>query len=202
MRIYSIADDAPAFSSNEYLICSGKDAAVVDPSHGLASVLRFLGDGDFRLRYILVTHAHFDHILKIDEYVKNTGAEVIVGEKDKLALSDRRFNLYSAFLGYDGSYTGSARGVKDGDTLPLGDIIVSVYDTPGHTQGSVTYTVPGAAFTGDLMFSGGRYGRCDFPGGDYNKLCTSLAHIKKMPPDTLIYPGHGDNFRLDSYECN
>ena len=199
MRIYSIADDAPAFSSNEYLICSGKDAAVVDPSHGFESVLKFLGDGKFRLKYILVTHAHFDHILKIDEYVKNTGAEVIVGEKDRLALSDRRLNLYSAFLGYDGSYTGPARGVNGGDTLTLGDITISVNDTPGHTRGSVTYMVPGAAFTGDLMFSGGGYGRCDFPGGDYNELRTSLAYIKKMPPDTIIYPGHGGSFRLESY---
>ena len=81
--------------------------------------------------------------------------------------------------------------VEDGDTIKLGSLEIKVLHTPGHTQGGVCYLVDGNLFSGDTIFREA-VGRCDFEGGNFNQIVESIEDkIFTLPPETVIYPGHG-----------
>ena len=181
-----------AFASNTYLLCSGSERAVVDPSVPYS-------DSYGSIKYILLTHAHFDHFLDIDSWVNATGAEVIVSEADRPALSDSYRNCYRVFMGRDGGYFGRARAVSDGDILPLGEDTLTVISAPGHTVGSLIYHSGDAAFVGDLVFAGGGYGRYDLPGGDIDALSDSIERLLSFDNSLVIFCGHGESTTLGEY---
>ena len=95
----SLLSSSVGYASNCYLISSGENYTVVDPSvsYEEASHQRFIKPS--LVKYIILTHAHFDHFLEIDSWVNATGAKVLVGEADRCALSDPVRNCYSMFLG-------------------------------------------------------------------------------------------------------
>ena len=174
------------FSSNTYIIDSGGEVAVIDPSVPYDSSL-FEG----RLKYILLTHSHFDHILDIDSWV-NAGGEVIVSEFERDFLPDPKKNCYALFFAENKGYHGDATCVSDGDTLALGDEVIEVISVPGHTCGSLVYRVGKIGFVGDTVFAGGGYGRFDLPSGNVSELLRSIQQICSFPDDTVLYPGHGE----------
>ena len=177
-----------SYASNSYLVCSENECAVIDPSLPYYSgVLR----GN-KLRYIILTHGHFDHFLEIDSWVKSTGAPVLISNCDKSALSDPFRNCYRMFLGADRGYFGECVSIEDGDSLLIGDEPMRVMACPGHTPGSITLLTDDVAFVGDTVFAGGAYGRYDLPGGDVASLADSIKKICKLPEDTVVYPGHGE----------
>ena len=82
--------------------------------------------------------------------------------------------------------------VEDGDTIQLGSLEIKVLHTPGHTQGGVCYLVDGNLFSGDTIFREA-VGRCDLEGGNFNQIVESIEDkIFTLPPETVIYPGHGN----------
>lgn len=174
-----------AFASNTYVILSGEECAVIDPTVPYSKQLF-----PKKVKYVLLTHAHFDHILEIDSWALS-GAEVIISEKELTALSDPYRNCYRLFLGEERGYFGKAHGVSEGDILPLGDTEISVMELPGHTVGSVAYICGDAVFVGDTVFDGGGYGRWDLPSGDYSTLLSSIDRVLLLPDSKLLYPGHG-----------
>ena len=184
-----------SFQSNTYLISSGISYAVIDPSVPYDSSL-FEGE----LRYILLTHAHFDHMLDIDSWVCATGAEVILSIDELPALADPLRNCYKLFDGSERGYFGAARGVKDGEALPLGDTEIKVVACPGHTVGSVSYVCDGHAFVGDTVFEGRGYGRVDLPTGDMRQLVDSIRRLLTLPDDTILLPGHGGSTTVKEYK--
>ena len=195
IEIKKLKATAP-YASNTYLISSGNECAVIDPS---APYSEEALEGKM-LRYILLTHGHFDHFLEIDSWVSATGAEVIISEYDLDALSDSYKNCYSIFLYQDKGYNGDARAVRVGDTLTLGDDTIEIEEYPGHTVGSLVYTVGKSAFVGDVAFAGGGYGRCDLPGGNTRSMISSLKKIITLDDDTVLYPGHGDSTTVSEYK--
>lgn len=183
------------FGSNTYVLISDSEAAVIDPSVEYDKIKSELGD-KVKVKYIILTHAHFDHMLKIDSWVNNTDAEVIVGRGDRLGLTDGNLNCYRTFFGDDKGYYGAYTTVSEGDTLQIGSTVLSVIETPGHTQGSISLFSGDCLFVGDLLFAGGGIGRTDLPGGDYVKLAMSIRKILKLPVGTMIYSGHGKAHEL------
>ncbi len=184
------------YASNTYLISSGDECAVIDPSAPYSDDIL---EGRV-LKYILLTHGHFDHFLEIDSWVSATSAKVIISVKDADALSDSYKNCYSIFLYQNKGYEGDVRVVKSGDTLTLGNESILVEEYPGHTAGSVVYTVGKSAFVGDVAFAGGGYGRCDLPSGNTNSMRLSLKKIIALDDDTVLYPGHGDSTTISEYK--
>lgn len=184
------------YASNSYLISSGNECAVIDPS---APFVPEQLEGK-ELKYILLTHGHFDHFLEIDSWVSGTNAKVIISKNDREALVDSHKNCYSLFLYKDHGYYGEVSTVSEGDTLPLGDECIVVSEYPGHTVGSVIYTVVKDAFVGDVAFAGGGYGRFDLPGGNMKALMQSLERIIHLDDDTVLYPGHGDKTTVAEYK--
>ena len=186
--------------SNAYLIVSGSEAAIVDPSIPFEQVKSALGDAS--LRYVLLTHCHFDHILKVSEYVEQTGAEVIIGESDRAGLSSPITNCYRLFFGIDDGYFGRVTGVSGGYRLAIGDEEIKVISTPGHTAGGVCYLTDGALFAGDTVFAGGGYGRCDLPGGDAPTLFASISRLCELPDGLVVYAGHGEDTTTEEIKRN
>ncbi len=182
-----------AFSSNTFLITSNGEAAVVDPSSPYREEYG-------RVKYVLLTHAHFDHMLDISSWAELGGATVVVSELDKPALSDSYKNCSSFFAMGSLIYDGEVKTVRDGDNLTLGDETVEILSVPGHTPGSLIYKLGDIAFVGDLAFAGGGFGRVDLPGGDYESLKSSIQRLFTLNHETLLLTGHGESIRLCDYK--
>ena len=90
------------------------------------------------------------------------------------------------------------RYYQEGDTLPLGGLTIRVLETPGHSEGSVCLLVEGqhVLFAGDTLFRCS-CGRCDFPGGDYRKMLSSLARLASLEGDYRVLPGHDRETTMD-----
>ena len=190
------------YGSNCYLISSGGEYAVIDPSADYLSAVKKYPELDGKLKLVLITHTHFDHMLTIDDWSKACGGAVYVGEDDADGLSDSMLNCYLGFLGINQGYYGSYHTLSDGDTLKLGDDEISVIACPGHTKGGVSYKVGDKIFCGDTVFAGGGYGRCDLPGGDIDVLEKTLIRLITHINDGVFYPGHGPTATLEEIVYN
>ena len=191
------------FGSNMYLVASGGECAIIDPSVKVSEILGYLERGNYTLRYIILTHAHFDHICEIDSFVREFPlATVIVGDGDKNMLSDSYLNCYRTFLGADKGYHGEYTSVFDGDVLDLGEERISVIKTPGHTPGSISLLLKDCIFVGDTVFSGGGVGRCDLPGGNFYLLRESLEKLLSLCGELTVYSGHGEAAKLNDIKIN
>ncbi len=183
-------------SANCYIIKDEKsgEGAVIDAGDYNMTLEREILNADIKiLKYIFLTHGHFDHISGVSTLKeKHPDAKVVIGEFDAPLLSNADMSLASAFgLPFTPCYADIK--VKDGDSLKLGETKIKVISTPGHSLGGVVYYVPTEciAFTGDTLFKGG-IGRTDLYGGDTNTLNLSLQKLKRMlPEETVTYSGHG-----------
>lgn len=179
--------------ANCYLIVdeSTGEAAVLDPggsSQQLNTAIQIVGEE--RLRYILLTHGHFDHIGGVSDLLKRTKAKVLIMEEDGEFPSDNNLNLSGPVMGRETEPFPVGRRLHDGDSFVLGKTKFTVIHTPGHTCGSCCFLAGDALFTGDTLMNGG-VGRTDFPTGDYGALSRSLHRLARMPGDYTVYPGHG-----------
>jgi hydroxyacylglutathione hydrolase len=148
------------------------ESVVIDPA---AEAERILGEtGTGKVRYILITHGHRDHIGALEEVRSRTRARVGIHEQDARALrSPPDFFLL------------------DGQTLTFGDLTLKVLHTPGHSPGAVCLLAGKILFSGDTIFPNGP-GNTEIPRGDYGEILKSIhSKIFTLPEDTVIYPGHG-----------
>ncbi len=194
IEIHSLKPVEP-YGSNCYLISSGDEYILIDPSADFNTAISRFPTIMGKIKYILLTHAHFDHILAINSW-EDSGAEVIVGAEDAAALSDSGRNCYLGFLGVDDGYYGSYKTVSDGDVLDFGSDKIEVIGCPGHTPGGVSYKIGDRIFCGDTVFAEGGYGRCDLPGGDIDALEKTLIKLITRVTDGVFYPGHGGTATL------
>ncbi|MBR6807623.1 MAG: MBL fold metallo-hydrolase [Clostridia bacterium] len=178
------------YSSNCYLLASGSEAAVVDPSVETKLILNALDNAGLRLKYILLTHGHFDHMHTLDELRSATGAEVMVHTDDSETLTNSALSLFTYFGYPETVFQPASVLLSDGDSIKLGDEEITVIHTPGHTPGCVCYVTSSGIITGDTLFdmSVGRY---DFPRSNGVKLRESIKRLYENYPAERIYPGHG-----------
>ena len=188
-KIYTYAP-TEYFGSNTFLIDCDGEYAIVDPSIEYLELTELCGIAQPEIKYVLLTHSHFDHFLFIDSYVE-MGAEVVIGGQDAQGLSDSYLNCYSLFRGIDKGYSGNYIAADENTVLPLGRKEINVINTPGHTRGSVSYLLGDSLFVGDTVFDGGGYGRCDLPGGNFEALQSSISRIMCLPDNIRLYCGHG-----------
>jgi glyoxylase-like metal-dependent hydrolase (beta-lactamase superfamily II)/rhodanese-related sulfurtransferase len=154
-----------------YLLTVGDEAALVDPVRERLDTYRLLlGRRGLKLRMVLETHTHADHLM-LNRVAKDLlGATVVMHRESPSPLVDRH--------------------VEDGDVLTLGGERIEVLHTPGHTPDSVSYRVPGAVLTGDTLMIGGS-GRTDFPGADAGQQYDAVhGRLFQLPDDTVVWPGH------------
>lgn len=185
----------PPIDNNNYLIIDeqSKEAALIDCSAVDDQVRKDLIEHGATLKYILLTHGHFDHIAGIRP---NPNVRIVMNKEDLNWLN--KANQYLPMFGIpEISIPKIDIFVKDEDIIKLGSLEIKVITTPGHTQGGVCFLVDGKLFSGDTIFRES-VGRCDLEGGDFNQIIESIENkIFTLPPNTLIYPGHG---RMTSVE--
>lgn len=174
--------------ANNYLLIDGNEAVLIDCSDVKQEILNEL-EGKI-LKYILLTHGHFDHVLGVNGMREKTGAKVLINKND-IPRMEESAQIMQTF-GVPNVDTPQVDGfVNDGDELFFGNTKIKVIATPGHTQGCVCYMIDGKLFSGDTLFRNS-VGRCDLPGGDFSKLKNSVQDILfKLDESTIVYPGHG-----------
>jgi hydroxyacylglutathione hydrolase len=167
-----------------------KEAVVIDPGDDAAEILKLIKDKGLKVKYIVNTHGHFDHVGANKAVKEATGAEILIHEADAaLMAAAPRQSL--AFGMRSVSSPPADRFVKDGDVIAVGEVALKVVYTPGHSQGGISLIGPGVAFTGDSLFAGS-IGRTDFPGGDLKTLLRSIRkNLLTLPDDTQVFSGHG-----------
>ena len=173
---------------NCYLITEGKEAIVIDPGDEAQRIISAIEKRGCSLRKILLTHGHFDHIGAVSDLAEKTGADVYIHSRDNKMLTDNDCNL--SFLTGRGIKTyDKAKDIDDLKEITLGESVIKLYHTPGHSEGSVSYLCEGKLFCGDLIFKGS-IGRYDF-GDLYTELNSIRFLMDNLPDETVIYPGHG-----------
>jgi glyoxylase-like metal-dependent hydrolase (beta-lactamase superfamily II) len=173
---------------------TSREAIVVDPGDEIDRILRILAEYRLRVKAIVITHAHIDHIGGAQKLKAATGAPVYMNKNDA-GLYDT-LEMQAGWLGMPApERTEIDSGLSEGDSLHLGPAELHALHTPGHTQGSVSLWIPleNKLIAGDTLFRDS-IGRTDLPGGDGRKILRSI-HDKLMtlPEDALVIPGHGEN---------
>lgn len=188
------------FGENTYIIWDAEtfEAAVVDP--GMCDEAenaffdRFIASRRLSLKAILLTHMHVDHTFGINYVLDKYSPVTIYAHPADAPLGRTRDEQARMFhLPYQLGPVVADRLVNDGDAVALGKEKIEALHAPGHSPGSLLYYVPAAGFvlTGDVLFRGS-IGRTDLPGGSHTQLLKSIADkIVKLPPSTIVYPGHG-----------
>lgn len=192
MQIYSTVNGS--YETNCYLFTDEetKDAAVVDCGVFDASFDAFLkSHGVEKLRYILLTHGHFDHVLGVFDLHEKYGGQIVIGREDAASLLSEEVSL-NRYIGYGRqTFISPDLPVEEGSVLPFGRGEIRVMSAPGHTPGGVCYFYENAMFSGDTLFRLSM-GRTDMPGGSTRTLFSSLRRIGEIEGDYVVYPGHGE----------
>jgi hydroxyacylglutathione hydrolase len=170
----------------------GSDRAlIVDPGDEAEKLLGAIDALGVTLDGILITHTHFDHIGAVAEVARATGAEVWVPEMEAFVLED--INRYVPWPGFGPFENHKAEHTfAGGERLELAGFEIDVLNTPGHSPGHVTFSIPdeSAIFSGDVLFQQS-IGRTDLPYGDHDTLMESIRMlIETLPAETAVYPGH------------
>ena len=178
--------------ANNYLLWdeNSKEAVLIDCSDYREDILDFVKENDLAVKYILLTHGHFDHVLGVNEMSKALNAKVGVHIGDKVMLDN--INEFARFFAFPHVEPPKADFYfEDNSELQFGSIKIRVIHTPGHTQGGVCYLIEDKLFSGDTLFRES-VGRTDLFGGNFQELLDSVKNkLFKLDDNTTVYPGHG-----------
>ncbi len=166
-----------------------KEAMVIDPAADAEIILQSIKELDLKVKSIVLTHGHPDHVAALKEVKEATGAEIAVHSGDAEYPQQQGLALLFGFQ--CPTPPPPDRLLKNGDSIDIGGLHFEVVHTPGHTPGGICLYGHGILFSGDTLFNYG-IGRFDLPGGDYALLMNSLrATLMSLPDETIVYPGHG-----------
>jgi hydroxyacylglutathione hydrolase len=176
----------------------GGPLVVIDPAGEAEQVLTSLAGR--AVAAVVLTHGHFDHLGAVGAVLAATGAPLLVHAADAASILSAEANG-GAFFGFDAVAPAADRLLSDGDVIEAGALTLTVWDTPGHTPGSICLLAapadgPAHLFSGDTLFAGS-VGRTDFPGGDARAMRTSIARLASLEPATRVHPGHGPDTTIE-----
>ena len=166
-----------------------KEAVVIDPGGNFENIDRELKKLKLTVKYIILTHGHFDHTGALAQLKKTSKAEVLIHSADATMLSADQSQPF--FLDSGSGPCPPDRMITEGDKIQFGQSTLEVLHTPGHTPGGISLVIDRMIFTGDTLFCGS-VGRADLPGSSYRKLIDSIrTKLLSKSDDYVIYPGHG-----------
>ncbi|MGL5634447.1 MAG: MBL fold metallo-hydrolase [Sarcina sp.] len=185
MIIKSIA--VGAYQENCYFLIdeTTNECVIVDPGAQADYILAVIKQLNITPKYILLTHAHFDHVGAIEELTEHFKVPFYVNKNDydMQQIDNQLFSTTPVPNGF----------IQDGDTFKLGNNVIKAITTPGHTPGGVCFLVNDMLITGDTLFNGS-IGRTDFTAGDFNTLISSIKDkLLNLGDNIKVYPGHGES---------
>jgi len=176
---------------NCYVVYDGdsKKSVVIDPGEDGDKVIKEIKAGGFIPEMLINTHGHYDHMLSDILVQKEFNIPLAAYEDEADMIKDPLKNASALFV--PGGVSGNPEILfSDGEEVRLSFATFKVLHTPGHTPGGMCLVFDGFVMTGDTLFAG-TIGRTDLPGGSYEDIMRSLSKLKKLPPETIVYPGHG-----------
>ncbi len=178
--------------TNAYLVIDeeSKEAVVIDIGGDFQVIKDEIEKENAKLKYILNTHGHFDHILGEKDAQTSTGVDVYVHEKDKYLVENLPKQLEKFGFVANALPPENVKTFTENDTFKLGQNEIKVIHTPGHTPGSVCFLIEKNLFSGDTLFYTS-VGRTDFEGGSFAQLSDSITKkLFTLDDDITVYPGH------------
>uniref|UniRef100_A0A832EK80 MBL fold metallo-hydrolase n=1 Tax=Desulfacinum infernum TaxID=35837 RepID=A0A832EK80_9BACT len=164
------------------------EAILIDPAGNEEELAALLRANKAVCRYIVNTHGHADHTCGNRRMKELTGAPIVLHALDDDFFQMPENQAFARAMGFPISPPADVR-VQDGDTLTFGSLTMRFIHTPGHTPGACCILIDGNLFTGDTLFVGA-VGRTDLPGASFEQLLESLRKITRLPPETIVWPGH------------
>ena len=187
--------------ANNYLIIDekSKEAVLIDCSSGRQEFINSIKNSGVKLKYILLTHGHFDHILGVDKFKEVFGTDAYIAKEDieQVELTPKFMPILAGMESVE--IKSIHNYLKDGDIIKVGDIEIKAIATPGHTPGGMSYLIGDKLFSGDTLFHRS-IGRCDFPGGSLDTIIKSIKEkLFTLPDNTEVFPGHKEKTTI-AYE--
>ncbi len=168
------------------------EAMVIDPGDDISKIVALLDKHNLKVKQIVITHAHIDHVGGAMKLRALTGAPILLNENDYALL--KMLDVQAAWLGMAAPDAVKIdQSLAQGDSLTTGSLVATVLHTPGHTEGSIClyFAAEKKLIAGDTLFAG-NIGRTDLPGGSMAKILASLkGKLMELPDETLVVPGHG-----------
>ncbi len=189
-KVYNLLTE---FNTNTYLLWDedSLEAVIIDPANESKILLNAINELKLRIKYIINTHGHGDHIGGNAFFVRSfPKTNLCIHQEDALMLLDPELNLSKY---WDGCVVSPVSQIQfeEKDVLKLGENELKILHTPGHTKGGISIYVDNLLFAGDTLFARG-IGRTDLPGGNYDILISSIREkLFKLPKNTIVLPGHG-----------
>lgn len=169
-----------------------REAMVIDPGDDIEDVAAIIQRHKLKVKQIVITHAHIDHVDGAMKLRALTGAPILLNQNDYALL--KMLDMQATWVGMPepGDVKIDAE-LAHGESLSAGSLSANVLHTPGHTEGSVCLYFPAEKLliAGDTLFAGS-IGRTDLPGGSLDKIMRSLhQRVLALPDETVVIPGHG-----------
>lgn len=188
------------FETNAYVVVCSKtnQAVIIDPApDSFTSIVQFIEDEQLTPIALWLTHSHWDHIADAAPLIKKYHLPVYIHPLDAPNLTSPGADKLPCWIRIEG--VTPTHLLKEGETLTVGDLTFIVIHTPGHTPGGVCFYSPKekVLISGDTLFKG-TIGNLSFPTSVPDQMWPSLAKLAKLPPDTSVYPGHGDPTMIGS----
>ncbi len=181
------------YATNCYIVgCDDTlEGVVFDPGGDAPAILEKLKKHNLRIKYIILTHGHFDHIGALAEIRDETGARVAIHNNDSDMLVNPGKSL-SSLAGENSKAVHPDILLEDGQQLEVGHLALKILHTPGHTRGGICAVIDDSVLIcGDTLFAGS-IGRTDLPGGNYDTLISSIkSKLMGLADEMPVYPGHG-----------
>ncbi len=169
---------------------------IIDPGGDFEKIRKIIEDNSLEIEKIVLTHAHFDHFLALEEVRKYTRAMVLIHANDSEMLVNNELNLVNRFVKRELNISPAEKLLHENDVILFGESSFHVMHTPGHTLGSICLVSSESIISGDTLFRGS-VGRYDFPLGNSDLLKSSLQRLKILSKNYRILSGHGEETSLD-----
>ena len=192
LKIHTLA--LGSYQTNCYIVynADSRECVLIDPGYEARTILDKLAELGLKPAAILLTHGHFDHVGAVEALVKATGCALWMHQGDYSQAKDPTNTFFYPLANTELT---EVQFCEEAQCISIDALTFTVWETPGHTWGSVCYLCQDALFCGDTLFAGS-CGRIDLPGGDRATMQTSLERFSREQADLRIFPGHGPSSTL------